>query len=78
MKKETVSMTRYPQTEGFYVEVIPGKSDVSFWLGHKNSDIKELMFAASAAFAPEDKWESMIAEDLADYTADFREAWLDD
>ena len=78
MKKETISMTRYPQKEGFYVEVIPGKGDVSFWLGHKNSDIKELMFAASAAFAPEDKWESMIEEDLADYMADFREAWLDD
>jgi len=78
MKKETVTMTRFAQKEGFFVEVLPGKGDVAFWLGHRDCDIKELMFAASASFAPEEKWESMIEEDLADYMADFREAWLEE
>ena len=78
MKKETVTMTRFPQEKGFFVEVLPGKGDVAFWLGHRDCDIKELMFAASASFAPEEKWETMIEEDLADYMADFREAWLED
>lgn len=78
MKKETITITRFSQKEGFYVDVIPGKGDVSFWLGHKDADIKEQMFAASAPFAPLEKWEEMIAEDIADYMADFREAWLED
>ena len=78
MKKETVTVTRFTLEKGFYVDVIPGKSDVSFWLGHKDADVKEQMFAASAPFAPEEKWEAMIAEDMADYMADFREAWLED
>ena len=78
MKKETVTMTRFPQEKGFFVEVLPGRGDVAFWLGHRDCDIKELMFAASASFAPEEKWETMIEEDLADYMADFREAWLEE
>ena len=78
MKKETVTMTRFPQKGGFYVEVIPAKDAVAFWLGHKDCDIKELMFAASAPFAPEDRWEAMIEEDLQDYMDDFKEAWLED
>lgn len=78
MKKETITITRFAQEKGFYVDVIPGKGDVSFWLGHRDADIKEQMFAASAAFAPQEKWEEMIAEDIEDYMADFREAWLED
>ena len=78
MKKETVTVTRFTLQSGFFAEVIPTGGEVSFWLGHRECDIKELMFAASAPFAPAERWEAMLTEDLEDYMADFREAWLED
>lgn len=78
MKKETVTVTRFTLQGGFYAEIIPAGGEVSFWLGHRDCDIKEQMFAASAPFAPTERWEAMLTEDLEDYIADFREAWLEE
>ena len=78
MRKTELTVTRYQVPGGFYVDVIPQGGEVSFWLGHKDCDIQEKMFAASAPFAPAERGEALISEDLADYTADFREAWLED
>ena len=78
MKKETVSVTRYTLKDGFFAEITEIRGQVEFWLGHRDSDIKELMFAASAPFAPPERQEELLAEDLEDYMADFREAWLED
>lgn len=78
MKSETLTVTRYALDGGFYVEVIPGRGDASFWLGHRDCDVKELMFAASAAFAPQDRWEAMISDNIQDYLEDFRESWLEE
>lgn len=77
MKREALAAVRYRISGGFHVDVVSAGGEVSFWLGHRDCDIQEKMFAASAAFAPEDRWESMIQEDLEDYLADFREAWLE-
>lgn len=78
MKKEALTAVRYQVQGGFHVDVVSVRGEVSFWLGHRDCDIQEKMFAASAAFAPEDRWEAMIGEDLEDYLADFREAWLEE
>lgn len=78
MKKEALTAVRYQIPGGFYVNVISMRGEVSFWLGHRDCDIQEKMFAASAAFAPEERWEAMIGEDLEDYLEDFREAWLEE
>jgi len=78
MKKEALTAVRYQIPGGFYADVISTRGEVSFWLGHRDCDIQEKMFAASAAFAPEERWEAMIGEDLEDYLEDFREAWLEE
>lgn len=78
MKKEDLTAVRYQVQGGFHVDVVSVRGEVSFWLGHRDCDIQEKMFAASAAFAPEERWEAMIGEDLEDYLADFREAWLEE
>ncbi len=78
MKKEALTAVRCQIPGGFYVDVISARGEVSFWLGHRDCDIQEKMFAASAAFAPEERWEAMIGEDLEDYLEDFREAWLEE
>lgn len=78
MKKLTLTTVRYPLPEHFYVDVLAEKEEISFWLGHRDCDIKERMFAASAAFAPEEKWEQLIQDNIDDYLEDFREAWLED
>ncbi len=78
MKKEALAAVRYQIPGGFYVNVVSVRGEVSFWLGHRDCDIQEKMFAASAAFAPEERWEAMIGEDLEDYLEDFREAWLEE
>ena len=64
MRKTELTVTRYQVPGGFYVDVIPQGGEVSFWLGHKDCDIQEKMFAASAPFAPAERWEALISEDL--------------
>lgn len=78
MKKTTLTTVRYQLPDHFYVDVLTEKDEISFWLGHRESDIKEQMFAASAAFAPEEKWEQMIQDNIDDYLEDFKETWLED
>lgn len=78
MKKITLSTVRYQLPEQFYVDVLLEKDEVSFWLGHRECDIREQIFAASAAFAPEEKWEQMILDNIDDYLEDFKEAWLEE
>lgn len=78
MKKTTLTTIRYQLPEDFYVDVLTEKDEVSFWLGNRQCDVKEQMFAASAAFAPEEKWESMIQDNIDDYLEDFKETWLED
>lgn len=78
MKKTTLTVTRYQLPEGFTVDVMNEGGQVAFWLGHRDCDVRELMFSASAAFAPEDRWEAMIHDNQDDYLEDFREAWLED
>lgn len=78
MKKIMLSTTRYQLPEQFYVDVFSDKDEVSFWLGHRDCDIKERMFAASAAFAPAENWEQMILDNVDDYLEDFKEAWLEE
>ena len=56
MRKTELTVTRYQVPGGFYVDVIPQGGEVSFWLGHKDCDIQEKMFAASAPFAPAERW----------------------
>ncbi len=78
MKKITLSAVRYQLPEQFYVDVLLEKDEVSFWLGHRECDIREQIFAASAAFAPAEKWEQMILDNIDDYLEDFKEAWLEE
>lgn len=78
MKAEALTAVRYQLPGGFYVNVVSVRGEVSFWLGYRDCDIQEKMFAASAAFAPEERWEAMIGENLEDYLEDFREAWLEE
>ena len=78
MKKTTLTTVRYQLPDHFYVDVLTEKYEISFWLGHRESDIKEQMFAASAAFAPQENWEQMINDNIDDYLEDFKETWLED
>lgn len=78
MKKITLTTTRYHLPEQFYVDVLTEQEEVSFWLGHRDCDIRERVFAASAAFAPQEKWEQLIQDNIGDYLEDFREAWLEE
>ena len=77
MKKTTLTITRYQLPDRFYVDVFEEKGEVSFWLAHPDSDVKEQMFAASVAFAPPERWEEMIGDNIDDYLEDFKEAWLE-
>ena len=61
-----------------YAEVFAEKDEVAFWLGHKDADVKEKMFALSASLAPAERWESLLADNCEDYMEDFREAWLEE
>ena len=78
MKKTTLTTVRYQLPDHFYVDVLTEKDEISFWLGHRESDIKEQMFAASAAFAPQENWEQMINDNIDDYLEDFKETGLED
>ena len=78
MRKATIIITRFQAGEGFYVDVIPVGQEVSFWLGHRDCDIKEKMFAASPELAPQERWEKLIEDNLDDCLEDFREAWLEE
>lgn len=78
MQKTTVSCTRYDLEEGFFVNVMPEGDLVSFWMGHRDADIQERMFALSRELAPEERWASLLENDLQEYMEDFREGWLED
>ena len=78
MKHTILAVTRFTLADGFYAEVMAQGEEVSFWLGHKDADIKEKMFALSAALAPDDRWASLLEDNCEDYMEDFREAWLEE
>ena len=78
MKHTMIAITRFTLPKGFYAEVIAESDEVAFWLGHKDVDIKEKMFALSPALAPNEKWESMLADNCEEYMEDFKEAWMED
>lgn len=78
MRKTTLMVTRYQVGDGFCVDVIPDSKEVSFWLGHRECDIKEKMFAASLELAPQERWEKLIEDNIDDCKEDFRDAWLEE
>ena len=78
MKHTMLAVTRFTLNGGFYAEVMSEGDEVSFWLGHKEVDIKEKMFALSAALAPDERWETLLEDNLEEYMEDFREAWLEE
>lgn len=78
MKHTMIAVTRFTLPKGFYAEVIAEESETSFWLGHKDADVKEKMFALSPALAPSERWETMLEDNCEEYMEDFREAWLED
>lgn len=78
MKHTMLAITRFTLSKGFYVDVIPEDGETSFWIGHKDVDIKEKMFAMSPALAPSERWETMIEDNFEEYMEDFKEAWLED
>lgn len=78
MKHTMLAITRFTLPKGFYVDVIPEDGETSFWIGHKDVDIKEKMFAMSPALAPSERWEAMIEDNFEEYMEDFKEAWLED
>ena len=78
MKHAMLAMTRFTLDDGFYAEVITEKDEVAFWLGHKDADVKEKMFALSAQLAPAERWETLLEDNCEDYMEDFREAWLEE
>ena len=78
MKKMEIATVRYELKKKFYVDVLTAGENVEFWLGHKDCDVKELMFAASAALVSPDRYEAMIEDNADDYIEDFTEAYLED
>ena len=78
MKHTLLTVTRFTLTDGFYAEIMVQGDEVAFWLGHKDADIKEKMFALSAALAPDERWESLLEDNCEEYMEDFREAWLEE
>lgn len=78
MKHTMLAITRFTLPKGFFVDVIPEDGETSFWIGHKDVDIKEKMFAMSPALAPSERWETMIEDNSEEYMEDFKEAWLED
>ena len=78
MRRKTIMTTRCEAGEGFYVDVIPEEREVSFWLGHRDCDVKEKMFAASLELAPQERWEALIADNIDECREEFREAWLEE
>ena len=78
MKHTLIAITRFTLPKGFYAEVISEEREVSFWMGHKDSDVKEKMFALSPDLAPGERWEAILEDNCEEYMEDFREAWLED
>lgn len=78
MKHTMLAITRFTLEEGFYAEIIAEKGEVAFWLGHKDADVKEKMFALSAQLAPAERWETLLEDNCEEYMEDFREAWLEE
>ncbi len=78
MKHTLLAITRFTLPGGFYAEVIPEEGEVSFWLGHRDVDVKEKMFALSPTLAPAERWEGMIEDNCEEYMEDFREAWMEE
>ena len=78
MKHTMLAITRFTLRGGFYAEIIAETGEVAFWLGHKDVDIKEKMFALSPDLAPNERWEALLEDNCEDYMEDFREAWLEE
>lgn len=78
MKHTMLALTRFTLKNGFYAEIITESDEVAFWLGHKEVDVKEKMFALSPDLAPAERWEALLADNCEEYMEDFREAWLED
>jgi len=78
MKKQEITALRYELKKKFYVDVLTAGDTVEFWLGHKDCDVKELMFAASAQLVSCDRYEAMIEDNAEDYIEDFTEAYLEE
>lgn len=78
MKKLEIAVIRYELKKKFYVDVLTAGENVEFWLGHKECDVKELMFAASAQLLSPDRYEAMIEENAEEYMEDFTEAYLEE
>ena len=78
MKHTMLAITRFTLSGGFYAEVIAETDEVAFWLGHRDVDIKEKMFALSPALAPSERWETMLEDNCEEYMEEFREAWLEE
>ena len=76
MKKQEIKTIRYTLKRHFFVDVMEVGESVEFWLGNEGCDVRELMFAASAQFAPAERYESMIEENAEDYLEDFADAYL--
>ncbi len=78
MKHTTLAVTRFALRDGFYAEVMAEKDEVAFWLGHRDADVKEKMFALSAQLAPGERWETLLEDNCEEYMEEFGEAWLDE
>ena len=78
MKKTELKAIRYQLDEGFYVDILQGKKEAEFWLGHQDCDVQEKMFGASPELVSPDRYEEMIASNIEDYLEDFSEAYLED
>ena len=78
MKFTEYSVTRFALPDGFYAEVIVDEEGTSFWMGHKDYGVKEMMFGVSTELMPRERWETMLKDNCEEYMEDFREAWMDD
>lgn len=78
MKKLEIAAVRYALKKKFYVDVLTVGENVEFWLSHEECDVKEMMFAASAALVAPERYEAMIEDNAEDYIEDFTEAYLED
>lgn len=78
MKSTELSLTRFTLPGGFFAEVVVDGHNTSFWLGHEDYGIKEMMFATSSDLTPREKWEGLLEANCEEYMQDFTEAWMED
>lgn len=78
MKKTELITLRYQLEDGFYVDVQQGKKEVEFWLGHRDCDVREKVFAVSPELVGPERYEEMISANVPDYLEDFTEIYLEE